>query len=103
ITMDDKHKRRFHAADRQQQYKDIKNYVSRFFSTQRQSLLTGALLLVIIMLLFGIVSQLQPPPDTTPHRVTVINYGTFVEQVKARNVLAVILQGNAIHGLLASP
>jgi hypothetical protein len=56
------------------------------------------------MLLFGIFSQFQPPPKSTPpDGVTVIDYTTFVRQVKAGNVLAVIIQGNAIHGLLALP
>src|SRR5262249_2750841 len=56
------------------------------------------------MLLFGIFSQFQPPPTSTPpDGMTVIDYSTFVRQVKAGNVLAVIIQGNAIHGLLALP
>jgi ATP-dependent metalloprotease FtsH len=105
--MDDKHRRRLWIVDRLPQHKEIRNYgrhVSRFFYTQRQSLLTGWLLLVIVMLLFGIVSHLQPPRvSTPPHGVTVIDYSTFVGQVKANNVLAVILQGNDIHGLLANP
>ena len=54
--------------------------------------LTGCLLVVAVVLLFGIFSQFQPPAATVPPRgVTVIDYSTFVRQVKARNVLAVII------------
>src|SRR5438270_8408028 len=62
--------------------------ISRLLHRQQQSLLTTALLVVIVVLLVGIFGQLQPPPtNTPPDGVTVIDYTTFVKQVKAGNVL----------------
>jgi len=48
---------------------------------------TCFLLIAAVVLLFGIFSQFQPPvTNSTPNGVTVINYSTFVEQVKAGNL-----------------
>ncbi len=70
----------------------------------KRSLLTGTLLIAILVLLFGIVSQFQAPAvDTSPNGVTVISYSKFVEEVKSSNVLAVTFQGNGINVLLANP
>lgn len=78
--------------------------IENFFRTHTQSLFATALLALITALLFGIFSQLQTPgTDTTPSGVTAVNYSTFVEQVKAGNVLAVAFQGDTIYGLPASP
>src|SRR5437763_1318790 len=105
--MSNKYNSHMYAKDRWQQYKNVKYYghhIVRFLRTQKQSLLTGCLMLSILVLLFGIFSQFQPPRTSTPPEgVTVIDYSTFVGQVKAGNVLAVIVQGNEIHGLLAAP
>jgi len=104
--MDEKHNHRLHIEDRRQR-KDVKSYklsISTFLHTQKQSLLTGFLLIVAVMLLFGIFSQFQPPRTSIPpDGVPVLDYRTFIEQVKARNVLAVVIQGDEIHGLLATP
>nr|BBH92512.1 hypothetical protein KTA_07110 [Thermogemmatispora argillosa] len=65
--------------------------------------MTGALLLTLILLLFGLASQLQPPPlNTTPSGVTALSYSAFVNQVKAGRVLAVVLQDRSLYGLLVS-
>src|SRR5947209_8127829 len=92
---------------RWRQHKDVKSYrlmVSRFLSTYKQSLLTSALLIVVVVLLFGIFSQFQAPAASTPPAgVTVLSYSTFIQQIKAGNVLAVTFQGNDINALLASP
>ena len=78
--------------------------ISQFFKAHKRSLLTGVLLMVIVILLFGIASLLQAPTtNTSPGGVTVLSYSDFVEQVKAGNVLAVTFQGKDIHALLASP
>lgn len=75
-----------------------------FFRTHTQSLLATALLALIIMLLFGLFSQLQAHgTDITPSGVTPVNYSRFVEQVKAGNVPAVAFQGDSVYGLSASP
>src|SRR5205823_3745859 len=77
----------------------------KFLQAQKQNLLTSCLFLIATALLFGIFSQFQPPAVTkpVPDGVRVVDYSTFVGQVKAGNVLAVIMQGDDIHGLLAHP
>lgn len=66
--------------------------------------MTGCLLVELILLLFGIARQLPPPIlSTPPQGVTVIDYSTFVRQVRAGNVLAVIIRDNEIDGLLVTP
>ena len=105
--MDEKHNHRLNIIKDRRQRKDVKSYthnISSFLHTQKQSLLTGFLLIVAAMLLFGIFSQFQPPRTSIPpDGVTVLDYRTFIEQVKASNVLAVVIQGDEIHGLLANP
>src|SRR5437588_5750598 len=105
--MDEKHNHRLDIIKARRQRKDVKSYmhsISSFLHTQKQSLLTGFLLIVAAMLLFGIFSQFQPPRTSMPPDVaTVLDYRTFLEQAKARNVLAVVIQGDEIHGLLATP
>jgi ATP-dependent metalloprotease FtsH len=104
--MDDNGDRRMKLKARWRQHKDARSYrqsASKFLSTHRQSLLTSVLLIAAVVLLFGIVSQLQPPTtNTSPAGVTAISYSAFVQQVEAKNVLAVTIQGNDINGLLAS-
>ena len=74
------------------------------FIRQKQLLLTGVLLTALLLLLFGICSRL-PAPDLTPPSsgLTVIDYSTFIAQVRASNVLMVSLQDQDIEGLLARP
>jgi hypothetical protein len=74
------------------------------FIRYKQLLLTGVLLTVLLLLLFGICSQL-PAPDlnAAPTGTTVIDYGTFPAQVRAGHVLEVSLQDQDIEGLLARP
>lgn len=87
--------------------KDVGSYrqsVLKFLNTHKRSLLTSVLLMAIVVLLFSLVTLLKPPPtSTTPTGVTAISYSTFVQQVKAGNVLAVSIQGHDINALLASP
>jgi ATP-dependent metalloprotease FtsH len=73
------------------------------FIRQKQLLLTEVLL-TALLLLFGICSRL-PAPDLTPSpsSLIVIDYSTFIAQVRADNVLAVSLQDQNIEGLLARP
>jgi ATP-dependent Zn protease len=76
------------------------------FIRQKQLLLTGVLLTALLLLLFGICSQLPAPDLTPPSRssgLTVIDYSTFIAQVRASNVLMVSLQDQDIEGLLARP
>ena len=62
------------------------------------------LLCVLLVLLFGIFSQLPSPVmDNPPSGVTVINYSAFVQQVKARNVRTVTMQGDELTGVLVHP
>ncbi|WP_156025417.1 ATP-dependent zinc metalloprotease FtsH [Thermogemmatispora carboxidivorans] len=74
-----------------------------WIQARRSGLLTGALVLALVLLLFGLASQLQPPTTSTaPSGVTVLSYSAFVNQVKAGKVLAVVLQDRSMYGLLAS-
>ncbi len=102
--MDDKASRRFKLLVQRRRLKNVRDYrrdVPRFLKTHRQTFFTCFLLIAALMLLFGLVSQLQPPAmSSTPNGVTVINYSTFVQQVKAGNVLAVTVQGNGVNVLL---
>src|SRR5579863_8976600 len=101
IYMDDKGSRRFKLLPQRRRLKNVRNYrrdVPKFLKTHTQTLFTCFLLIAALILLLGLVNQLQPPVmSSTPNGVTVINYSTFVEQVKAGNVLAVTVQGNSIN------
>jgi ATP-dependent metalloprotease FtsH len=74
------------------------------FKRQKQLLLTGVLLTALVLLLFGICSQLPAPdPNLPPRGTTVIDYSTFLAQVRQGNVLEVSLRDQVIEGLLARP
>ncbi|MEO8973801.1 MAG: ATP-dependent zinc metalloprotease FtsH [Ktedonobacteraceae bacterium] len=105
--MDDKGGRRFKLVEQRRRLKGVRNYrrnVPKFLKTHKHSFFTGFLLIAASVLLFGLVSQLQPPVmSSIPNGVTVINYSTFVGQVKTGNVLAVTVQGNGVNVLLTKP
>src|SRR5713101_1589665 len=113
--MDDKANRQLQSGKRWRRRKDVitygPNYVKRRFSkyvkllnTHKQSLLTSVLLLIMTVLLFSVVSQLQPPTTNYgPNGIAVVGYSTFEAQLEAGNVLAVTIQGNDLTGLLISP
>ncbi len=94
-------------SERWRRYENSGSYrrdVVKFLGTHKRLLFTTMLLLAAVILLFGIVGRLQSPQtNTPPNGVTVINYSTFLQQVKADNVLAVTIQGNTINGLLENP
>src|SRR5438445_11297315 len=74
------------------------------FIRYKQLLLTGVLLTALLLLLFGICNQLQAPDlNAPPTGTTVIDYGTFLAQVRAGHVLEVSLQDQDIVRLLAKP
>src|ERR1700727_862063 len=80
--------------------KDRKRIV-KFFQTRRSTLIAVFLLAAIMVLLFGIVSQFQSPStEDIPGGQTAINYSTFVTQINANNVLAVIIRDNEVSALL---
>jgi len=92
--------------DRQRQHDVFKfgKKCSKFLATHKQLLLAGILLAGMTMLLFGIFSRFQPPSTSTPPAgVTVVDYSTLVAQVRASNVLAVVIQGEEVRGLLVGP
>jgi ATP-dependent metalloprotease FtsH len=105
--MDNKSDRRWKLEDHRLRHQDTRSYgstVARFLRTHKQSLLTSTLLFVLLVLLFGIFSQVPPPVmDNSPSGVTVVNYSTFVQQVKAGNVHTVTMQGDELTGVLAHP
>lgn len=113
--MDDKGNRRLKAGNRWRRGKDVGTNglgvvkrgftkCSKFLSMHKQMLLTSTLLALMVVLLFGISSRLQPPTlSPAPSGVTVVDYSTFVTEVKAGNVLGVTIQHNGINGLLVGP
>jgi ATP-dependent metalloprotease FtsH len=105
--MDGKGGRQSKSMARWRRYADMRSNgrnVLTFLKTHKQAIFTGVLLVMVIGLIFGVVSQLQAPStNTSPNGVTLISYSTFLEQVKTGNVQAVTLQGNDINGLLITP
>ncbi|MBV9257212.1 MAG: ATP-dependent zinc metalloprotease FtsH [Ktedonobacteraceae bacterium] len=102
--MDDKAGRRGESEAYGRRGKQKRNKVWRFLNTHKNSLFTGAMVILMVVLLFGIFSQFQPPStNTTPNGVTAIDYSTFVQQVKSGNVLATAFRGDEVNGLLQNP
>ncbi len=105
--MDGKDSRRLISKARWRRYTDVRSLgrtVLASLKTHKQLFFSGVLLVMVIGLLFGLVSQLQAPASNTPpNGVSVISYSTFLDQVKAGNVQAVTLQGNDINGFLNTP
>jgi ATP-dependent metalloprotease FtsH len=105
--MENKSDRRWKLEDQRLRHQDTTSYrstVARFLRIHKQSLLTSVLLFVLLVLLFSIFSQVPPPTmDNSPSGVTVLNYSTFVQQVKARNIRTVTIQGDDLTGVLAHP
>ena len=102
--MDDKAGRRGESEAYGRRWKQARNKAWKFLKTHKNSFFTGAMLTILVVLLFGIFSQLQPPStNTTPNGVTAIDYDTFIQQVKSGNVQATALRGSEINGLLQNP
>jgi len=92
--------------DRQRQHKLLKlgKKCAKYLVTHKQSLLAVILLTGLVVLLFGVFSQLQvPSTNAPPSGTTAVDYSTLVTQVKAGNVVAVTIRGNEVNGLLAQP
>ncbi len=105
--MDDKVSPRNKPGVRRRRYQRMLKYGRKsctLLRTHKNTFLTWVLFTLLALLFVGIVGQLRSPAiNTAPDGVTVLDYSTFVEQVKGGNVLAVALQGNDLNGLLASP
>jgi ATP-dependent metalloprotease FtsH len=105
--MDDKAGRRIRVQTKRRRSQAVKTYgqkVQKFLQTQKNTLLTGFLLLISVVLLFALFGQLPPPAlNSTPNGMTQIDYSAFVTQVKVGNVAAVAMRGNEIEGLLKAP
>ncbi len=83
--------------------KDRKSIV-KFFKTYKSILISGFLGMLMVVLLFGIFSQFQPPSTSeVPGGETAINYSTFLNQVNSGNVLAVTISGSNVNALLQKP
>ncbi|HEX6554024.1 MAG TPA: ATP-dependent metallopeptidase FtsH/Yme1/Tma family protein, partial [Ktedonobacteraceae bacterium] len=105
--MDNKSDRRWKLENlwhRHQDARSSRSPVAKFLREHKQSLLTGILLFVLLVLLFGIFSQMPAPlTDNPPNGVTVVSYSTFVQRVKAGNIRTVTIQGDELTGVLAHP
>jgi ATP-dependent metalloprotease FtsH len=83
--------------------KDRRRIIS-FFQIHRSILVRGFLIVAMVLLLFGIVSQFQgPSTGDVPGGETAVNYSTFLDQVNSGNVLAVTIRGNEVNALLQQP
>jgi ATP-dependent metalloprotease FtsH len=83
--------------------KHLGSKVRQTLKKYRKGILTGTLLFLMVVLLFGIVSQLpSPATNVSPAGETPMGYSAFVQQVKANNVQAVLIRGDEIDGLLAT-
>ncbi len=105
--MDGNDDRHIWLPEHRRQLKNVRNYkrlVITSLKKYKHIVFTSLLVVAILALLFAIASQLRPPSTSSvPNGVTAIDYSTFTQQVKDGNVLAVILQGDAVNALLATP
>lgn len=104
--MDDTSRRRrksgMHGWRRIVQGKTYKN-VGKLLIEHKQSVFTSFLLLTLLVLLLGVFSQFRVPmANNAPAGSKIISYSTFVQQVKAGNVVAVTIQGSDVNGLITN-
>src|SRR5579875_1817308 len=89
---------------RRQTYRKNMTEIWRWVRKHKRNMLTGVLVSLVVILLFGLASELRAPSSTTaPPGVTVVSYSAFLQQVEMGNVVAVTVQGNQINGFLAKP
>jgi cell division protease FtsH len=104
--MDDKANRQHQSKKQEKRSVDSKYFVRKVYKmiqTHRRVCLTGLLCVAFIVLLFGIAAQLPAPIENkAPANVKTIDYTALIEQIKARNVEAVAIQGNTVNGLLVT-
>jgi ATP-dependent metalloprotease FtsH len=105
--MDDKAGRRIWSQTYKRRSQSMKVYgrkARKFLQDQKNTLLTGFLLLLSVVLLFAVFGQLPPPVfQSVPNGMTQIDYGAFITQVNAGNVAAVAVRGNELDSLLKTP
>src|SRR6266567_4012882 len=94
--MDDKAGRRRKGTEYGRRQKQVHVYgrtVWKFLQNHKNSLLTCFMLLLLVVLLFGVFSQLQPPAPMTsvPAGETAADYSTFIRQVNNGNVINALL------------
>lgn len=102
--MDDKSDRRFKAANywKHRGIQSNKHHsVTKFIKEHKRSIGSVVLMVIMLVMLVGIFSQLRAPATSKPPAgVTVVDYGTFVAQVKTSNILSVAIRGNEITGTM---
>src|ERR1700693_3701717 len=105
--MDGKGGRDLSSGDGRRRHKTIVKKGRKFTNylrTHKQALLAGSLLIALVVLLLGVFSHFQGPvTNTPPSGEKVIDYNTFLAQVKTGNMLAVSMRGNDLNGLLVKP
>src|SRR5579875_223457 len=93
--MDDKSYRREGTESHKRRHKLMKNYrykmwkfsqfrqFLRFLKASKKHILTGVLLLGIVVLLYGLASQLPPvSTSVSPPGMTTVSYSAFLQDVK---------------------
>ncbi|GCE24914.1 ATP-dependent zinc metalloprotease FtsH [Dictyobacter alpinus] len=105
--MDDKASRRMKPRNRRPQRRPISYYGHKcweFVYRHRNPVITSALLIILCALVLGIAARLPAPDASMPADGSrVIDYSTFVHQVKSGNVAAVTIQSADVHVLLKRP
>ena len=103
--MDDKASRQHRFKKQERRSVDSKRFVRKAYKTiqaHRRAFLTGLLCVAFIVLLFGIVAQLPVPiENNAPANVKTVDYTTFVKQIQAGHVEAVVIQGNTVKTIKA--
>ncbi len=104
--MDEKASRQNQFKKRERRSVDSKHFVRKAYKTiqtHRRACLTGLLCVTFIVLLYAVAAQLPVPvANNAPANVPKIDYTAFVGQVQAGNVEAVVIQGDAVNGLLVT-
>src|ERR1700680_4890731 len=100
--MDDKAGRRIWTQTYKRRSQSVKVYgrkARKFLKDQKNTLLTGFVLLLSVVLLFAVFGQLPPPVfQSVPNGMTQIDYSAFITQVNAGNVAAVAGRGDEFDG-----
>ncbi len=77
--------------------------VRKFLIEHKSSFFSSFLLVSLLVLLFAIAGQMQPPvANNVPSGATAISYTSLIQEVQSGKIVAVAIQGNNINGLVSN-